>query len=227
MVPYAYKYLFQDAGTELISHKGWDPGALSVANYLAASINAPVFHTVMTRLLIEPNRSPNHPELFSSYTNSMKRSVKLYLMDRYYFPYRDQVEEKIGNMLKTGSVIHLSVHSFTPVLQGQRRSTDIGLLFDPKSELESSFCNHWRLGLLKQLPGFQTDFNCPYQGTDDGFTAYLRHRFPSGDYAGIELELNQKWLPFTTKEGLMKTLEMTLKQSMISLKKKNNLSEIV
>jgi len=34
--------------------------------------------------------------------------------------------------------------------------------------------------------------NYPYTGKSDGFTAYLRRRFPADAYIGIELEINQK-----------------------------------
>ncbi len=34
--------------------------------------------------------------------------------------------------------------------------------------------------------------NYPYTGKSDGFTAYLRRRFPADVYVGIELEINQK-----------------------------------
>jgi len=34
--------------------------------------------------------------------------------------------------------------------------------------------------------------NYPYAGKNDGFTTYLRRRFPSDAYLGIELEINQK-----------------------------------
>jgi hypothetical protein len=35
--------------------------------------------------------------------------------------------------------------------------------------------------------------NQPYKGTDDGFTTYLRKKFDPEHYAGIELEVNQKY----------------------------------
>jgi predicted N-formylglutamate amidohydrolase len=227
IVPYAYKYLFHDAESELISHTGWDPGALSVANYLAASNKVPIFYSEITRLLVEPNRSLDHPELFSAYTRSLKRSIKIYLLDRYYHPYRDQVEEKIGSMLKNGPVVHLSVHSFTPVLFSKIRSTDIGILFDPESPLEYSFCGNWLAALQQQLPTFQIDLNQPYSGIDDGFTTHLRKLFSDQNYVGIELELNQKWLPFIVNDLLIKALDKTLKKTVARLKKKEYLNNMV
>jgi predicted N-formylglutamate amidohydrolase len=83
------------------------------------------------------------------------------------------------------------VHSFTPVLAGEVRTCDIGLLYDPRREAEGKFAEAWRKGLAERLPGFRIRKNYPYRGAADGFTTYLRKQFPRS-YLGIELELNQK-----------------------------------
>jgi hypothetical protein len=49
----------------------------------------------------------------------------------------------------------------------------------------------WQTELKARAPDLKVRRNYPYSGTSDGFTAYLRRRFPAGVYIGIELEINQ------------------------------------
>jgi predicted N-formylglutamate amidohydrolase len=72
------------------------------------------------------------------------------------------------------------------------RDVDIGLLFDPERKLELAFCQDYRLALRAVPPPYRVHFNKPYLGIDDGFTTYLRTKFEDKDYAGIEIEINQK-----------------------------------
>jgi len=46
--------------------------------------------------------------------------------------------------------------------------------------------------LRARLPYWITRRNYPYLGCSDGFTTWLRQRFPERCYVGIELEINQK-----------------------------------
>jgi predicted N-formylglutamate amidohydrolase len=190
-VPNEYQLIFKDANEVLQSHRGWDPGAIEIARWLALKNNLSLFQCDVTRLLIEANRSIDHPELFSVFSKSLPENVKEEIKQRYYFPYRNTVESKIQST--SIPVLHLSIHTFTPFFNTETRSTDIGLLFDPSRKLESMCCTHLRARLSMLLPSFQIDFNQPYAGTDDGFTTYLRTKFLDENYAGIEIEVNQKY----------------------------------
>src|SRR5690606_10753315 len=99
---------------------------------------------------------------------------------RYYYPHRNSVEDVISKLTKP--VLHLSIHTFTPVLDGKERSVDVGLLFDPDRTAETEFCGRFLDGLELMLPGMRIEFNEPYKGTDDGFTTYLRTKFVDRDY---------------------------------------------
>jgi len=89
-------------------------------------------------------------------------------------------------------VIHLSSHSFTPVLDGKVRNADVGLLYDPARSGEVELCRRWQTRLKAWAPEWKVRRNYPYTGRSDGFTAYLRRRFPADVYVGIELEINHK-----------------------------------
>jgi predicted N-formylglutamate amidohydrolase len=141
-------------------------------------------------LLIEVNRSIDHSQLFSEFSTKLTAEEKTELIDNLYVPYRTAVREAISN--STQSVLHLSIHSFTPVLDGVERELEVGLLFDPDRASELSFCEDFAIRLAKELPGFRIKFNEPYKGVDDGFTTNLRTQFDDEFYRGIEIEINQR-----------------------------------
>lgn len=223
MVPVAFKYLFpQAADIVLVSHRGWDPGALKAAKTLANSMNAPLFFHLITRLLVEINRTSERSELFSEYSKGLKNSVKKYLLDRYYHPYRNSVMNLIDQKRAKHTILHLSIHSFTPVLFGTRRKTDIGILADVNRQKENEFALRLMQNLVQALPTYQIDLNEPYNGADDGFTTFLRNKYGE-QYLGIELEFNQKHLPIESNHIFLKSLEAGLTQIISPNKKPGSL----
>jgi predicted N-formylglutamate amidohydrolase len=192
VVPNEYTYLFKDAETVLQTHRGWDPGALEMATRMAGQLGSPLFSQTVSRLLIEMNRSLDNYQLFSQYTDTLDAHQKEMLKEKFYFPYRRSIEDCVARL--ADPVIHLSIHSFTPVVNGVNRTVDIGLLFDPSRRTESRFCERLRAELTTALKTYQVMFNEPYLGIDDGFTTYLRTMYPDEHYAGIEIEVNQRFV---------------------------------
>lgn len=191
-VPEQYHHIFSSIKEILESHRGYDPGAVEIARFLATEYSAPLFICETTRLLIEPNRSLDHHQLYSEYSQKLFETDHDLILQRYYYPHRNSVEDVISKLTKP--VLHLSIHTFTPVLNEKERRVDLGLLFDPDRKSETDFCGRLMDGLEQILPDMRIEFNEPYKGTDDGFTTYLRTKFVDEDYLGIEIEINQKFL---------------------------------
>ena len=188
-VPARYRGLFSKR--LLGSHRGYDAGALELARDYATAFHAELIYSTTSRLLVELNRSLGHTQIFS---RAVPRSLRDQLVDRYYRPYRARVELLIARAVKSGKrVVHLSCHSFTPRLNGERRKADVGLLFDPHRKPEARLCAAWQRELRKANPQLRVRRNYPYRGSDDGFTTYLRTRFREASYLGIELEVNQRY----------------------------------
>ena len=206
-VPPGYGHLFEDATEVLASHRGWDAGALVACNMLAPSLADATFTVTTTRLFIDTNRSLTHPRVFSEYTRGLPQPTRDAIVANWWRPWRDAVAQQVAHWIAAGCFVrHLSIHSFTPELDGRPRNADIGLLYDPARVTERAFCVHWQS--LLSARGWQVRRNYPYRGTSDGHTAALRRRFPVR-YAGIELEINQALLPGKTAalhEGLAATL---------------------
>lgn len=193
IVPTAYAPLFRGYEEVVASHRGYDIGAKDLFDELKAL--APIsFFSETTRLLVELNRSLHSKTLFSSNTDDLPVREKERLLEKHYYPYRQAVEGKIQELTKSGErVLHISVHSFTPVLEGIERQADIGLLYDPTREFEKSICRQWKVQIQKLQPSLKVRYNYPYLGISDGFPTYLRRKFPEEQYSGIELEVNQKF----------------------------------
>jgi predicted N-formylglutamate amidohydrolase len=192
-IPARYRRLFAGFEALLQTHRGFDAGALALARELAKALAAPLFVSTTSRLLIDLNRSAGHPRLYSEATRAAPVTVRREILEGYYLLYRNQVEADIAAAIAHGRrVIHISSHSFTPVLDGVVRNADIGLLYDPARRGEVELCQRWRAQLKTLTPETKVRRNYPYTGKSDGFTAYLRRRFPVGAYIGIELEMNQK-----------------------------------
>ncbi len=192
-VPRDYAGRFAGAGRVLESHRGWDPGALPAARRLARRFGADLQHSTVTRLLVELNRSTHHPRLFSDFVRDLGREARGEILRRYYLPYREEFERRVAREVREGRrVVHVSVHSFTAVLNGVRRNAEVGLLYDPRRSAEREFCIAWQHELRALAPALRVRRNYPYRGKDDGFVTYLRRRFPERAYLGIEIELNQE-----------------------------------
>lgn len=192
-VPSRYLDFFRGHETLLRTHRAYDPGALRMARELADALSAPLMVSAVSRLLIDLNRSPSHPKLYSEATRKAPEDVRSELFQRHYLPYRTKVETQVAQAVAAGlRVVHVSCHSFTPELAGKVRTADLGLLYDPARPAEAGLCRRWQRALKVCAGALKTRLNYPYLGTADGFTVYLRRRFPPDAYLGIELEINQK-----------------------------------
>jgi predicted N-formylglutamate amidohydrolase len=192
-VPSRYHDFFRSREQLLRTHRAYDVGALRVAREFADALSAPLMVSTISRLLIDLNRSPSHPRLYSEATRDAPDDIRTEIFKRYYLPYRMKVETQVAQAVSAGRrVVHISCHSFTPELGGKVRSADLGLLYDPARAAEAGLCRRWQLALKVYASALKTRLNYPYLGTADGFTVYLRRRFPADAYLGIELEINQK-----------------------------------
>ena len=213
-IPEKYLQLFANAEVSLNSHKGIDFGALDLFNYCSTLSDYSISNKI-SRLLIELNRSKSHPRLYSEYSASLNMREKAELIEKIYEPYRNKLEAEITKMLLAGEeVVHISFHSFTPVLEGNPRNADIGLLFDPSQISEKEICKQLKILLKTENPALKIRFNYPYLGKADGLTTYLRRKFPE-NYSGIELEVNQK---FSQENKMQDELKNVLYNSIKALK---------
>ncbi len=175
------------------SHRGWDRSAMDVAQVLSNRHGWPILAGTFTRLLIDLNRSPHHPGVLSEFSRQLPLEQQLALR-KHHAQFREEMHRRITSALASAkSVLHFSVHSFTPELDPPNRQFDLGLLYDPARKREQELCCHLQARL--QARGWSVRRNAPYRGNADGHTTSLRKRFSQHRYLGIEIECNQLLVP--------------------------------
>jgi len=191
-VPRHFGHLFQGRDKILASHQAYDPGAAATARRIAKDCQSSVHLGSVTRLLIDLNRSPfNRKTLYTAYSRGLAQNDRELLYCKYYLPYRELVEREIGRFAAKGKpVLHISVHSFSPVKGGKVRKADVGLLYDPARRHEKVIGGYLAALLQEEMASLRVRRNYPYLGKTDGFTSFLRKKFSEKQYAGIEVELN-------------------------------------
>jgi predicted N-formylglutamate amidohydrolase len=191
-VPARYGEWFAGQEDALASHRGYDPGALATARLMAGAAGATLRFTTISRLLVELNRSPHHPRVFSDIIRAAPRAVREEVFERFYVPYHQVIAADVAAAIARGAlVVHIGSHSFTPVFDGVERQADAGILYDPARALEARFAAHWVEALRARGAGVVRR-NYPYEGRNDGLPTLLRRRFAPDDYLGLELEVNQR-----------------------------------
>ncbi len=161
----------------LSSHVAWDPGADQVSRLLAKALDAPLILQRFSRLAYDCNRPPDaesampaRSEVFEIPGNvgltDMERRVRT---DAIYHPFRNAIARHLDREIsKGGAPAVITIHSFTPVFHGQRRSVELGLLYDADTTLADAM-------LEASAHGVDLDIrrNEPY-GPRDGVTHTLR-----------------------------------------------------
>lgn len=169
-------------------HRIYDKGALESAKTFASAHGLMVHDFQLSRLLIDANRSLTNRSLFSEFARKLTEKERLNLLREHYIPFRMAVIKEISSMKQA---VHLSFHSFTPVMDGKVRGFDIGILYDPKRPQEAETAKRI-IKYLSEKTGLTVLGNAPYKGTSDGHTTALRKDFAPDSYIGLEIEFSQR-----------------------------------
>ena len=191
----------------LKTHRAYDIGALAVFRKLVKFAKPEFFSEgKYSRLFVDLNRTITNRSAFSDYYEALAASDKAAAekakaqATAYWTEYRTAIEKFVKTALKSKTratksepaIIHLGIHSFTPVLNGKVRNADIGILYDPSRPQEQAYANIIKAEIKRLYPAMKVRFNYPYKGTSDGLTTTLRKKF-GPRYVGIEIEINQKF----------------------------------
>ncbi|HET7609741.1 MAG TPA: N-formylglutamate amidohydrolase [Gammaproteobacteria bacterium] len=210
-MPAAYAPLFAGAADVLATHRGYDLGAREVARAFGRRLGVTPFVGTTTRLVVDLNRSPGNRSVFSAYTRPLSAVECEAALASHYWPYRNAVEDSVARAVGAGeAVLHVSAHSFTPVLRGEVRNCDVGFLYDPREAGEVRFVESWYAALAAAAPRLTLRRNYPYRGVSDSLVTHLRRRYAGRGYVGMELEVNQKHVGSASWRALVAVLAATL-----------------
>jgi len=190
-VPVEYDDLGLDA-EELSEHIGWDIGAGALTELLAQRLGVPAIQSGVSRLVIDCNRDLGDHDLITAESHGVhvpgNQRVDALERERriraFYWPYHEAVDAVLG---QRPDAFLLSVHSFTPVLNGRERRFDVGVLFDSfATEAE-------QLGEALAADGLTLRYNQPYSGLDGLIFSARTHGMRHG-LRYLELEVNNRLL---------------------------------
>jgi predicted N-formylglutamate amidohydrolase len=133
LVPRRLANLGVDPG-DLAGHIGWDPGAAEVARQLAAHLDAPLVLSGYSRLVIDCNRPPGSAESVAELSagvpipgnQGLAREERQMRITALFRPYHDMIDWLLDSRGRRPSLL-LSIHSFTPVLNGRHRPWHVGV----------------------------------------------------------------------------------------------------
>ena len=171
------------------THWSFDLGAAKITRALAQRLRCPAVLARFTRLLIDPNRESEDDTLLRREAESrpialnqnVTNDEREHRLDTYYRPYHERLHDIVA---EHPGVPLLSIHTFTPVYEGNRREMHGGVLFNRYEALAREYC--------EELAKYQLNFaeNEPYSGYDGLIHGIERHG-TQHDRVYLELEIRQ------------------------------------
>ncbi|MBA3447795.1 MAG: N-formylglutamate amidohydrolase [Pseudaminobacter sp.] len=179
---------------EFERHIAYDIGVEGVTRKLAAALGAPAAMANFSRLLIDPNRGEDDPTLIRQLYDGtvvpgnypMAQEEREKRLDRFYRPYHEAVGALVASVARESGVAPfiVSIHSFTPVMQGHPRPWQVGVLWDMDHRAA------WPLiEMLAEDKSLTVGDNEPYDGALRGDTMF-RHAIVNG-FAHALIEIRQ------------------------------------
>jgi predicted N-formylglutamate amidohydrolase len=173
-------------------HIAYDIGAEAVSRRLSASLDAPLVLAGYSRLLIDLNRPPGHPQSIMEQSDGtpipgnaqLSDAAKRQRIRDLFEPYHDAVNRALARIWESALAPALfSVHSFSPNFGGKPRPWDVGVLWnhDPRIAVP--------LMELLEAEGLNVGDNEPYSGHDLAYTIDM-HAGAAG-LPSCVIEINQ------------------------------------
>lgn len=194
------------------THWSYDLGAAAIAHELSALLQAPLVCSRFSRLVVDPNRRPDQDSFIVSrieehplaLNQGLSPESRHWRQDQFYESYHRAIDALLHEQRRAHtSPLLVSIHTFTPVYRGQRRSMQGGVLFDAHQALAQRFCQ----SLCDQ--GWDFKENAPYSGYDGLIDGIARHG-RAHDCPYVELEVRQDLASHPlTRAGIVQAIAKT------------------
>lgn len=158
-------------GSALEQHIAWDVGAAAVTRQLSKRLDAAAVLAGYSRLVVDANRRPGDlsamPEISDGIhipgNLGLDSTARQQRTDELFWPYHGAVSDHLASIWQRGTPpILLSIHSFTPAMNGEQRPWHIGILWNRDPRLA-----HLIMQTLEARPeGYRVGDNLPYAGTE-------------------------------------------------------------
>lgn len=148
-------------------HLAIDIGAGPLTENLSDSLGVTAVVAQYSRLVVDCNRELLDPGAFLEFgdgilvpgNRNLHQADKNARAEAIYWPYHTAIDQQINRLKSIGPPPALiSVHSFTPVLNGESRPWQVGILWDKDPKTAEFFVEEFRAA------GYKTGDNEPYSG---------------------------------------------------------------
>ena len=180
----------------LEAHIAWDIGALDLARRIAEALDGALVHQTYSRLVIDCNRAPDHPQSIVTVSDGWTVSGNIGLTPGeadarrrgVFDPYHARIAAELDARRARGApTLLVCVHSFTPRMAGVERPWRVGVLHMGDSPASTALLE--RLG---REEGLEVGDNEPYAMDGTDYTAPVHRRGRGID--AVELEIRQDLL---------------------------------
>ncbi|SEO18054.1 Predicted N-formylglutamate amidohydrolase [Pseudorhodobacter antarcticus] len=200
-IPEVYKNLGMRVA-DLLSHAAWDPGALDVARGISFRLDARLVASGVSRLVYDCNRPPSAMDAMPAQSETIKIPGNADLTadqrrersDLYYTPFRDHLAKTIS---ATAQPVVVTVHSFTPIYNGEARSVEIGILHDTDRRFADTML---ALAHVHTLADVQR--NAPY-GPEHGVTHTLKEHAINAGHLNVMIEIRNDLIQTADQQNKM------------------------
>ncbi|MBL8710040.1 MAG: N-formylglutamate amidohydrolase [Rhodospirillaceae bacterium] len=160
-------------------HIAWDIGIAGVAAVLAHGLNAPALCASYSRLVIDCNRRLDDPTSIAQESDrvpipgnrGLGGADRTRRAEEIFRPYHAAIAATIDAKLASGQTpALLSLHSFTPVMNGFARPWHLGILWNRDARLPVPL-----MARLAQLQDVCVGDNEPYSGRDEHGYSIIAH----------------------------------------------------
>ncbi|MEZ5831561.1 MAG: N-formylglutamate amidohydrolase [Dongiaceae bacterium] len=155
---------------ELDQHIAWDIGIAGLGRRLAKSLDAPFFMTAYSRLVIDCNRHLDDPTSMPQESDRVRvpgnrglsAADRRQRQEEIFRPYHAALAREIEGRIAAGRTpVIISLHSFTPVMNGFQRPWHVGVLWNRDARMPVPLMRR-----LAEEPGLVVGDNEPYSGRD-------------------------------------------------------------
>ncbi len=171
---------------DMDKHIAWDIGAEATARHLSDLLDAPLVLQRYSRLVIDTNRPLSAPDCIPEISDGtvvpgnagLDHSARAQRYDAIHRPLHDTVAAMLDARAAAGRPGALvTIHSYTPVFEGQARAMSIGILHNRDARLALAL----NAALTQIAPEDVIALNAPYIVDDDSDYAIPVH----GEQRGI------------------------------------------
>ncbi len=179
------------SGADLTRHIAWDIGTETVVREMCKALGCGGQVAGVSRLVIDLNRVLTMATLIPETSDATLIPGNQNIdddewqkrVDKYYTPYHESIGRSLDAM---GFGMGISIHSFTPQLNGQSpRQLDIGLLF----KVDTLSAERFKTELAKIRPEWRVANNEPYSAFDLNHT--VDEHISSRELPHLSIEINQ------------------------------------